>query len=149
MNVLEAIEKMKEGYKITKANNGWYECYAFYDEDYDKFYLYDEENNSDSPLTVYEFTDLDSHDNAEDLLDLDYEIYESEDDKLIRKGKLLDIAIFCDNFSFMNNNCEESCPLRMFCPQVGNVKRMIMGNEKIKNSDIEAMYKAIKEHRGV
>ena len=149
MNVLEAIEKMKEGYKITKANNRWYECYAFYDEDYDKFYLYDEVTNSESPLTLYELTDLDSHDNAEKLLDLDYEIYEFEDDKLIRKGKLLDIAIFCDNFSFMNNYCEESCPIRMFCPQVGNVKRMIMGNEKIKNSDIEIMYKAIKEYRGV
>ena len=149
MNVLKAIEKMKEGYKITKANNGWYRCYAFYDEDYDKFYLYNEETNSESPLTVSELTDLDSFDEAEDLLDLDYEIYESEDDKLIRKGKLLDIAIFCDNFSFMNNNCEESCPLRMFCPQVGNVKRMIMGNEKIKNSDIEAMYKVVKEYRGV
>lgn len=149
MNVLEAIEKMKEGYKITKANNRWYRCYAFYDEDYDKFYLYNETTNSESPLTVYELTDLDSHDNAENLLDLDYEIYEFEDDKLIRKGKLLDIAMFCDELSFINNNCDISCPLRMFCPQVGNVKRMIMSNEKIKNSDIEAMYKAIKEYRGV
>ena len=132
MNVLEAIEKMKEGHKITKANNGWYRCYAFYDEDYDKFYLYNEETNSESPLTVSELTDLDSFDEAEELLDLNYEIYESEDDKLIRKGKLLDIAMFCDKF-ISNNRCG-ACPLITFCP---------------KNDIIKDMYRIVKEYRGV
>lgn len=147
MNVLEAIAAMREGYKITKANNGWYRCYAFYDEDYDKFYIYDEESNSESPLTIYEFTDLDSHDNAEDLLDLDYEIYESENDKLIKKGKLLEIAMFC--YKFISNNRCGTCPLTMFCPKNDSIKGMILRKDNIKNSDIEAMYKAIKEHRGV
>ena len=148
MNILEAIAVMREGKKVKGKE--WFDgYYCFYDNEDDNFFLNDPKTEYIKVLTVEEFTDLFSFNSVEKLESLEYEIYESEEDKLIKKGKLLDIAMFCDELSFINNNCEESCPIRMFCPQVGNVKRMIMGNEKIKNSDIEAMYKAIKEYRGV
>lgn len=148
MNILEAIAAMREGKKVKGKE--WFDgYYCFYDNEDDNFFLNDPETEYIKVLTVEEFTDLFSFNSVEKLESLEYEIYESEEDKLIKKGKLLDIAMFCDELSFINNKCEESCPIRMFCPQVGNVKRMIMGNEKIKNSDIEAMYKAIKKYRGV
>ena len=78
MNIIEAINAMKNGKKVTSIK--WFDhIYAYYDKNNDKFYYYDTSDNETRYLDVSEFLDLSGKESLNELLNNKYKIYESED----------------------------------------------------------------------
>lgn len=78
MNIIEAINAMKNGKKVTSIK--WFDyIYAYYDKNNDKFYYYDTSDNKTRYLDVSEFLDLSGKESLNELLNNKYKIYESED----------------------------------------------------------------------
>ena len=78
MNIIEAINAMKNGKKVTSIK--WFDyIYAYYDKNNDKFYYYDVLYNETRYLDISEFLDLSGKESLNELLINKYKIYESED----------------------------------------------------------------------
>lgn len=88
MNIIEAINAMKNGKKVTSIK--WFDyIYAYYDKNNDKFYYYDVLYNETRYLDISEFLDLSGKESLNELLNSKYKIYEIEDmELLINKYKI-------------------------------------------------------------
>lgn len=111
MNLIEALKELKEGKKIK--NKYWTE--GKYIEEDGSFYF--DENEEEFTFDVGGYNDLYSD---------KWMLYISEEEILIKKGKLFDIAKYCENNSCVDCILREEDECDGGCVMLGNYRRLNM-----------------------